>query len=150
MADNDCESADNSTLSSVSSNQQFSRPGSQNHHHHHHRHHRGHHHRPRMHQVVNSSDAVYTCRSKICEHSHPRKGVSIATQVISPSAIGGSLKFGHGRAFCDSYYPDMDTDDMGLFQRRKKVPWRKIGCYTLFIWVIIVLLAGKVLTEKKC
>jgi len=70
-----------------------------------------------------------------------RQNVAIATQVISPSAIGGSL---HRRRLVRHFGPveEEDEEDDELFTRKRRMDWRRFGCYTLGIVATLLLMTG--------
>ncbi len=69
-----------------------------------------------------------------------RQNVAIATQVLNPSAIGGSLR--GQRALKHFGPPDDDEEEFFMYQRR--AAWKKIGTYGLAIIVTILILMGKI------
>lgn len=68
-----------------------------------------------------------------------RQNVAIATQVLSPSAIGGSLR---GKRRLKHFGPPEDDEEEFLSYRRRAA-WKKMGYYGLAIIVTISVLMGK-------
>lgn len=77
-----------------------------------------------------------TCADTIKRSRH---NVAIATQVLSPSAIGGSLR-GQRRL---KHFGPPDDDEEEFISYRRRAAWKKLGSYGVAIFAVILLLLGK-------
>lgn len=68
-----------------------------------------------------------------------RQNVAIATQVLNPSAIGGSLKAQR----VTRHFGPPDDDTEGFITFRRRMMWKKMGLYGLIVLGTILILMGK-------
>ena len=89
-----------------------------------------------IHRVMSGGTGTFR-ESTIVSNRH---NVAIATQVISPSAIGGSL---HRRRLVKHFGPvDTEDEEDDIFSRKRRMDWGKIACYGGSIVVTILLMTG--------